>query len=63
MMAYHSVLSDGALAVLMIYYLTRPVKRVAAKRKVYDAVITNFPDTQSAQAAETKLAEINNSGN
>ncbi len=30
-------------------------------KEVYDAVITNFPDTQSAQAAETKLAEINNS--
>ncbi|WP_034443639.1 tetratricopeptide repeat protein, partial [Butyrivibrio sp. AE2032] len=30
-------------------------------KEIYDAVITNFPDTQSAQAAETKLAEINNS--
>ena len=30
-------------------------------KEVYDEVITNFPDTQSAQAAETKLAEINNS--
>jgi tetratricopeptide (TPR) repeat protein len=30
-------------------------------KEVYDSVITNFPDTQSAQAAETKLAEINNS--
>jgi tetratricopeptide (TPR) repeat protein len=30
-------------------------------KEVYDAVISNFPDTQSAQAAETKLAEINNS--
>ncbi len=29
----------------------------------YDAVITNFPDTKSAAAAQTKLAEINNSGN
>jgi tetratricopeptide (TPR) repeat protein len=32
-------------------------------KEVYDAVITDFPDTQSAQAAQTKLAEINNSGN
>ncbi|MBQ7613746.1 MAG: tetratricopeptide repeat protein [Butyrivibrio sp.] len=30
-------------------------------KEIFDAVITNFPDTQSAQAAETKLAEINNS--
>ena len=30
-------------------------------KEIYDAVVTNFPDTQSAQAAETKLAEINNS--
>ena len=30
-------------------------------KEVFDAVITNFPDTQSAQGAETKLAEINNS--
>ncbi len=30
-------------------------------KEVYDAVITNFPDTKSAQEAETKLAEINNS--
>ena len=30
-------------------------------KEIYDAVITNFPDTQSAQGAETKLAEINNS--
>ena len=29
-------------------------------KEIYDAVITNFPDTQSAQGAETKLAEINN---
>ncbi|ADL34886.1 TPR domain-containing protein [Butyrivibrio proteoclasticus B316] len=32
-------------------------------KTTYDAVITNFPDTQSAAAAQTKLAEINNSGN
>ena len=32
-------------------------------KTTYDAVITNFPDTQSASAAQTKLAEINNSGN
>ncbi|MBQ3795698.1 MAG: tetratricopeptide repeat protein [Butyrivibrio sp.] len=32
-------------------------------KTAYDAVITNFPDTQSASAAQTKLAEINNSGN
>ncbi len=30
-------------------------------KEIYDAVITNFPGTQSAAAAETKLAEINNS--
>ncbi len=30
-------------------------------KETYDAVINNFPDTKSAQAAETKLAEINNS--
>jgi TolA-binding protein len=30
-------------------------------KEVYDAVIKDFPDTKSAQAAETKLAEINNS--
>ena len=30
-------------------------------KEIYDAVITNFPDTQSAQGAQTKLAEINNS--
>ncbi len=30
-------------------------------KEVFDAVITNFPNTQSASAAETKLAEINNS--
>ena len=30
-------------------------------KEIYDEVVTNFPDTQSAQAAETKLAEINNS--
>lgn len=29
-------------------------------KETYDDVITNFPNTQSAQAAETKLAEINN---
>ena len=32
-------------------------------KEVYDSVITNFPGTQSATAAQTKLAEINNSGN
>ncbi|MDC7294366.1 MULTISPECIES: tetratricopeptide repeat protein [unclassified Butyrivibrio] len=32
-------------------------------KEIYDKVITDFPGTQSAQAAETKLAEINNSGN
>ena len=32
-------------------------------KTTYDAVITNFPDTQSASSAQTKLAEINNSGN
>ena len=30
-------------------------------KEVFDAVVTNFPDTKSAAAAETKLAEINNS--
>ncbi|MBQ3786815.1 MAG: tetratricopeptide repeat protein, partial [Lachnospiraceae bacterium] len=29
-------------------------------KEIYDAVITSFPDTQSAQGAQTKLAEINN---
>ncbi|WP_029232383.1 tetratricopeptide repeat protein [Butyrivibrio sp. VCB2006] len=32
-------------------------------KTIYDLVITNFPDTQSAAGAQTKLAEINNSGN
>ncbi|SFC61268.1 tetratricopeptide repeat protein [Butyrivibrio sp. YAB3001] len=32
-------------------------------KTTYDAVITNFPGTQSASSAQTKLAEINNSGN
>ena len=32
-------------------------------KAIYDAVIDNFPDTQSATSAQTKLAEINNSGN
>ncbi|MCR5671284.1 MAG: tetratricopeptide repeat protein [Butyrivibrio sp.] len=32
-------------------------------KEVYDAVINEFPGTQSASSAETKLAEINNSGN
>ena len=31
-------------------------------KTIYDEVITNFPDTQSAAAAQTKLAEINNAG-
>ena len=30
---------------------------------IYDQVVTNFPNTQSAQAAEAKLAEINNASN
>ncbi|MCR4755264.1 MAG: tetratricopeptide repeat protein [Lachnospiraceae bacterium] len=30
---------------------------------IYDQVITDFPNTQSAQAAEAKLAEINNASN
>lgn len=30
---------------------------------VYDKVVTDFPNTQSAQAAEAKLAEINNASN
>ena len=30
-------------------------------KEVFDAVITNFPETQTAQAAETKIAEMNNS--
>ena len=29
-------------------------------KEIYAEVVNNFPDTQSAQAAETKLAEINN---
>ena len=32
-------------------------------KESYDLVVNNFPNTQSAQAAQTKLAEINNSGN
>ncbi len=32
-------------------------------KEAYDAVVTEFPNTQSATAAQTKLAEINNSGN
>ncbi len=32
-------------------------------KETYDAVINNFPNTQSAASAQTKLAEINNSGN
>ena len=32
-------------------------------KEIYDYVINNFPGTQSASGAQTKLAEINNSGN
>ena len=32
-------------------------------KEIFDEVVTQFPDTKSAQAAQTKLAEINNSGN
>ncbi len=31
--------------------------------QIYDQVITEFPDTQSAEGAEVKLAEINNASN
>ena len=34
LMAYHSVLCDSSLTVLVVYYLTRTVKWVAAKWKV-----------------------------
>ncbi len=42
------------------YYSSGDVDRA---KEIYDEVITNFPNTQSAQAAQTKLAEINNSDN
>ena len=42
------------------YYASGDIDKA---KTTYDAVITNFPDTQSASAAQTKLAEINNSGN
>ncbi|MCR5100011.1 MAG: tetratricopeptide repeat protein [Butyrivibrio sp.] len=32
-------------------------------KEIYDKVITDFPDTQSASGAEVKLAEINNADN
>ena len=32
-------------------------------KEIFDEVVTQFPDTKSAQGAQTKLAEINNSGN
>lgn len=32
-------------------------------KEIYDRVINEFPGTQSASSAETKMAEINNSGN
>ncbi len=40
------------------YYISGDTDKA---KEIFDAVITNFPDTQSATAAETKLAEINNS--
>ena len=42
------------------YYATEEFDKA---KEIYDKVVTNFPNTQSAQAAQTKLAEINNSGN
>ena len=49
-----------------LYYLANSYKAngdLDNAKATYDAVITNFPDTQSAASAQTKLAEINNSGN
>lgn len=49
-----------------VYYLANSYYAngdIDKAKTTYDAVITNFPDTQSASAAQTKLAEINNSGN
>ncbi len=47
-----------------LYYLGESYNNSGDKvkaKEIFDEVITNFPDTQSAQSAETKLAEINNS--
>ena len=49
-----------------LYYLGNAYKEsgdLDNAKTVYDAVVNNFPDTQSAAGAATKLAEINNSGN
>ena len=49
-----------------LYYLGNAYKEsgdLDNAKTIYDAVVNNFPDTQSAAAAATKLAEINNSGN
>ena len=47
-----------------LYYLGNSYYKsgdIAKAKEVYDAVITEFPGTKSAQEAQTKLAEINNS--
>ena len=47
-----------------LYYLGNSYYKnndIAKAKEVYDAVITEFPNTKSAQEAQTKLAEINNS--
>ncbi|WP_026516435.1 tetratricopeptide repeat protein [Butyrivibrio sp. MC2021] len=49
-----------------LYYLGNSYNANGDKDKakeIYDRVVTDFPGTQSAAAAEAKLAEINNSGN
>ncbi|SFU71022.1 tetratricopeptide repeat protein [Butyrivibrio sp. INlla21] len=49
-----------------LYYLANSYyenKEYDKAKEKYDAVITEFPNTKTASAAETKLAEINNSGN
>ena len=49
-----------------LYYLGNAYKEngdLDNAKNVYDDVVNTFPDTQSATAAATKLAEINNSGN
>ncbi len=49
-----------------LYYLGNSYKEIGDldnAKIAYDTLITNFPDTKSAAAAEAKLAEINNSDN
>lgn len=52
-------------SVNIVYYLGNSYYAngdIDKAKTIYDIVVTNFPDTQSAAAAQTKLAEINNSG-